>query len=134
MKAIVNGKVLDFNNDKALITSLSLFFLRHSPFQSIDTMKENFKGLFQQVHSGLAGVRPRSEVEKKAITSLKRKISLHLGFLDKIDSKESFVQVVYNFLLSLDGLSTLPGFGVCTAHFGDNLYINPEKQSMNMAK
>lgn len=129
MNAIVNDKKLFFNNDKLLIQSLIMFFSRHFPFQSVEVIQKNFTDLLGQIGEGLTLVETKNEAEKKEIAKLKRKMNLSLKILSKIKSKEALVTMVYNLLLSLDGLGTLNGFGVCT-HFGDNLYINPEKQSL----
>jgi hypothetical protein len=47
--------------------------------------------------------------------------------------RDAFVKKVYEIILASDGLSTLPGFGM-TNQFGDTIYGDPEKQSLNSTR
>lgn len=127
MKAKINGTAIENLGDKYLTTVLILYFSKHFPFQSGRKIKENIKELLSFISEKL--VQTKNKNLDKDILSLKRKISFFLKNIDKIESKENVIKAIYNFLLSLDGLSTLPGFGM-TNRFKDKININPEKTSI----
>lgn len=127
MKGKINGKEIEGMEEKYLTTILVLYFSKHFPFQSVEKIKENMKELLSFVLEQL--VLTKNKILDKEILSLKRKINFFLKTIEKIDSKEKIIKAVYNFLLSLDGLSTLPGFGMSNK-FNDKININPEKTSI----
>ncbi len=127
MKGKINGKEIEGMEEKYLTTILVLYFSKHFPFQSVEKIKENMKELLSFVLEQL--VLTKNKILDKEILSLKRKINFFLKTIDKIDTKEKIIKAVYNFLLSLDGLSTLPGFGMSNK-FNDKININPEKTSI----
>lgn len=127
MRAKVNGDVIEDHGDKYLATVLVLYFTRHFPFQSVEKIRENIKELLSFISEKL--IPSKNKSLNKDILNLKRKISFFLKNIDKIETKENVIKAIYNFLLSLDGLSTLPGFGM-TNRFKDKININPEKTSI----
>ena len=129
MYAMINGEKCEYNNDKYLVEVLTLQLTRHFPFQTLETIKENMCGLFDQIIEGLTLDKTTDENLRKETARLKRKITTNLRILPKIRNRELLIKTIYNFLLSLDGLSTLNGFGTCN-RFNDNLKINPEKESI----
>jgi len=120
-------KEIEGMEEKYLTTILVLYFSKHFPFQSVEKIKENMKELLSFVLEQL--VLTKNKILDKEILSLKRKINFFLKTIEKIDSKEKIIKAIYNFLLSLDGLSTLPGFGMSNK-FNDKININPEKTSI----
>lgn len=128
MKAKINETAIENLGNKYLTTVLILYFSKHFPFQSGEKIKENIKELLYFILEKLI-ISKENEQLNKDILSLKRKISFFLKNIDKIESKENVIKAIYNFLLSLDGLSTLPGFGM-TNRFKDKININPEKTSI----
>ena len=129
LKAVVNGDKINPENNKSLIMTLVLFMTRHFPFQTLETMKENITSLLITIQEGLSLINTNDELYKKEISGLKRKISFNLKVIDKIRDRETMIATVYNFLLSLDNLSTLHGFGMSN-RFADKININPEKRSI----
>lgn len=127
MKGKVNGDAIEDHGDKYLTVVLVLYFTKHFPFQTVEKIRENIKELLSFISEKL--VQTKNKNLDKDILSLKRKISFFLKYIDKIETKENIIKAIYNFLLSLDGLSTLPGFGMSNK-FGDKININPEKTSI----
>jgi len=130
MQAIINGTKCDFNNDKYLVEVLTLQLTKNFPFQTLEAIQINMVSMLELIREGLELTKSSDEDVKKEITNLKRKITKHLETIPKIRNKEVMIKTIYNFILSLDGLSTLNGFGVCSTQFGDKIRINPEKESI----
>lgn len=130
MKIKINGQMLPSKDNKYILVVLILSLTKHFQFQSIEKIRENVLQVFDMFNKGLEKEIIKDDLHKKEISSLKRKLTANEEILLKINRKEVMIKTIYNFLLSLDGMSTLNGFKVCTP-FGDILKINPEKESMH---
>lgn len=91
--------------------------------------------MFQEVLDPIK-IETNNEIKKKEILSLLRKLSFFSKGIAQTESKyfdgEKAQQRIFNFLLSLDGLNTLNGFGFSNLH-KDKLKGNSEKTSVKLS-
>lgn len=122
----INGQSMVFHDDIeiALINALSALSVDF-PYQSFETIKENILKLFEQFKEFFID----DKTAKKTLT----KINKFIKNLDKVTEANSLIKMIYNFILGLEGLSELTGFGFASK-FGDKLYGNSEKTSIRKKK
>ena len=122
----INGYSTVFHNDieLALINSLSALSIDF-PYQTFDAIKENILKLFDQFKEFFN--------DDKAAKKILNKINKFIKNLDNVGQKNPLIKMIYNFMLGLEGLSELTGFGFASK-YGDKLFGNSEKTSVREKK
>lgn len=122
----INGQSVVFhdNVEMALINSLSALSIDF-PYQTFDTIKENILKLFDQFEEFF--------FDDKAAKKILNKINKFIKNLDNVGQKNPLIKMIYNFMLGLEGLSELTGFGFASK-YGDKLFGNSEKTSVREKK
>jgi hypothetical protein len=131
MEVIHNNKRLDYNdNYKGILEDLILLQTKHFPFQSIETMKENFINLMTDLFVAFENEKEiqTNKVKKRELTSLTRKIENFIKAMRYKKTSNVAERTIYDFVLGLEGIGTLNGFGFCSK-FGDKLVGDSERQS-----
>ena len=120
-KVLINGEEILSLSPKELLNYLLIYILdiKYSP---LETLIENTKQIFLFVSQYCKETKKSSA---GIVTRLK-------GF-DRIKTRENFERKFYDTILSMEGLSSLHGFGVGN-NFGDKLKRNPEKTRMTYEK
>jgi len=125
----VNGKIVDFfDANECLQFLLAQLDMKHSPFktlkENVDKILDVFLWCCEDLREGKKGT------EKARLTKVINEVdNMRLRWLNA-KTVEHLQTLVYDKLLSLQNLSTLPGFSAVT-RFGDKLYGNPEKVSVD---
>lgn len=122
----INGQSVVFhdNVEMALINSLSALSIDF-PYQTFDTIKENILKLFDQFEEFF--------FDDKAAKKILNKINKFIKNLDNVGQKNPLIKMIYNFMLGLEGLSELTGFGFASK-YDDKLFGNSEKTSVREKK
>lgn len=122
----INGQSVVFhdNVEMALINSLSALSIDF-PYQTFDTIKENILKLFDQFEEFF--------FDDKAAKKILNKINKFIKNLDNVGQKNPLIKMIYNFMLGLEGLSELTGFGFASK-YGDKLFGNSKKTSVREKK
>ena len=122
----INGQSVVFhdNIEMALITALSTLSIDFS-YQSCETIKENIFKLFDQFKEFF--------IDDKTAKKILTKINKFVKKIKDIDQNILIIKMIYNFMLRLEGLSELTGFGFASK-FGDKLFGNSEKTSVREKK
>jgi hypothetical protein len=131
ISALVNGKrcSIQQNDVRDLLEHLALILLRNYKYQHPIVIQENMQQLLFLALEGIDLSELKTIAEHKEKLSLKRKIRIFMKRISSFKDKEDLIRKIYDSLLSLEGLSNLPGFGFSNK-FGDRLVGNPEKQSV----
>ena len=141
MKVILNGKAINyFDDDVGILRDLFLHLSVHFPFQSMEAVKTSISELFNMVLEEIQiklndfkksdSESEKIKLDKKKTSLLLRKINKFLKFIDGTKTKDALINRVFNFILSLEGLNTLPGFGFYSKEFSGKMYGNPEIKSL----
>lgn len=99
---------------------------------SLDVLKSNVFRIFALVIDVCLDLRTNeglTAIERAGVTRLATNLGNYISYWDRIGTRENFLKRYYDYLLSLDGLATLPNFGF-TNSFGDRCFGNPEKSSI----
>jgi hypothetical protein len=135
MIAVVNGKEYDYGIDvKSLVRDLTLKIADHVPYQDIATARGNMSDLLGMFVEGLTTHKDTIVTSKARSENTRLITSLSNLRESVIKTKDTgkLLQKVYDTLLRLEGLNTLPGFGfqwtIATQMVG-----NPEKITMRQA-
>ncbi|MFA5355242.1 MAG: hypothetical protein WC302_00690 [Candidatus Paceibacterota bacterium] len=133
MKIILNGQSFEFFQEVDMLRALILFNSNQLSYQPVEGAKENVLGItdmmYQFIKSNSDEVKVANKVKRRELQSLMRRISIFQRFFRKVEDRETLISRVFDFLLALDGLSTLPGFGFSN-RFKDRLKGNAEKISL----
>ncbi len=135
-----NGKLMDrvSPRDFVLNTFLYCYSQVDLKYASLESLKENFHACIQASEEYCREVYASRRmldvlgIQRGGITRLVRKMSSSLKFLE-YQSRESFLSMFFDFILSLEGLGCLRNFGIGNL-WGDVLHGNPEKMSIRLAK
>lgn len=127
---IVNEQKSKYDDYTSLTQDCFLMFLPKMNYQSIEVVKGNVVGLTEMLLEYLQDIKalPVEERFKKEIRNLHTRLTKFLRYFPMIRSKDKQISRVYEFLLSLDGMGTLAGFGFGNK-FGDKLKGDSEKES-----
>lgn len=135
MKIILNDAAAEDYRDnyRGALTDLLYMQSRHFPYQPVDVMKENIANLmidFRTLLSDELGqlVTKKNTIQeemKKEIQGLNRRINGFLKFLPRKTDRNKVIQFVFDFILGLEGISYLNGFGFSN-RFGDKMVGNSE--------
>jgi hypothetical protein len=132
-KILVNGHLYaDLHSDMRSTVSglLSYIDIENSPLHAI---KRNLQAIFDIVTEHFSQEREFYKgKERSAIIKFIKNMQLLRDTWEGINIKEVLARRYFEYILSLDGLGTLPGFGVQNK-MGDTLYGNPEKISIMKA-
>lgn len=131
LRCIVNhkdkGTYYTFSIKDAMVTVLLLVDVQYSPFGVVKwnvlkaiRMVQEFCKLIATTMSG-----PDKGQVTRTLTSLDK----GLTYILKSRNRKELCRRYYDLILSMEGLSTLPGFGMANL-FGDKIYGNPEKKSI----
>ena len=120
-KVLIGGEEVLFFDPKELLKYL-LFYILDIKYSPLETLIENTKQIFlfvsqycKETKKSSAGIMIRSK-----------------GF-NHVKTRENFINKFYDTILSIEGLSSLHGFGIAN-NFGDQLRGNPEKTRMTYEK
>lgn len=118
MQIIINGKNIDYKNNyaKIIYDAIFSFSLKHK-YQSFDSISENICSLLELFYIACENEQEYANKEdKKELLKMKLRINIffknhrNIDTKDKILAKEKLMIKIYDFLLSVDGLSNLHGF------------------------
>lgn len=116
----------------AITDALSVLFQSIPPpqYSPYPTLKENIMCACDIVVEFLGLLREEVKAkEKTQLTRLQNRILRYKKQFSRIESHQVLVNYYYSFLLAMEELSTLSGFGFSNK-FGDRLSGNPERQSI----
>jgi len=105
--------------------------LYQSSFQPTKTIIENFIEAIALI-TEIVDIEKQKHLppnEKSQLTRIVTKLHKVKELLDKVKTKELVVELLFNTVLSMEGMSRLNGFGLCN-HFGDPVKGNPERISL----
>ena len=132
MEAVVNGKSVRYDDNYIdALRDIMIFHLPHIQFQQTDHARENLIAQVEQFSEVLIFEKETvatKEVKKK-ISTVQRKLSFFRKTLDFCKSKETVQDKLYGFILSLEKLGPLHGFGFSNI-WGDKIKGDAEKQSL----
>lgn len=129
-----NKEKYGFMDEKDLLAYLFEKFLkkRDLKYRSIENLREIVKEIALMVYEIIEpGV---TTDQKRKASGLKRKITNFIRFAETIKTTEDIVAKSYDFLLGLEGLSTLAGFGMADksgGKFRGRVAGNPERVSVS---
>jgi hypothetical protein len=132
LKLYWNDAEVTFRDEREAIYCTFLNCARRVKFQNGLNTKEFLVGICSMFQEVLVSEEKdtKNEIRKKELVSLLRKLSLFSKMINHMELKyfngERAQLKIFNFLLSMDGLSTLPGFGFSN-HHNDKLKGNSEK-------
>ena len=131
----MNNVIIDYGiNYRPMIENIFNSFLcsERSRYQSFEIIKEQTIEFCNLIYEGLLYEKETCAQEKykKEISLLSRRIARFRQFVEKsIQNKEQMTRSIYDFILSLEGMALLPGFGFSNT-FGDKIAGNSEKKSI----
>ena len=134
MKIVWNGKELCFDNERETVYNVFLLMINRIKFQPAAVLKKNMMELCDMFIEILEPLekKTKDEHKKKEYSSLIRKLMMFSGTVKKLGKDyltgNKMTERIYNFLLNLDNLETLHGFGFSN-RMKDKLKGNSEKQS-----
>jgi len=114
MKIVLNGKQSDYGtNFSALVKDVIVYQSKQYEYQSFETIFENIGGIMDLFYSGfeMEQLLITDKTTHKEIISMKKRINRFLKNYCNINNKEKLIHKIYDFVLSIDGLSNLHGFG-----------------------
>lgn len=107
---------------------LSLIDVQYSPLQAL---KANIFSFFNLIEDFCKTEREAKKGGEKAkLTREINKVNDHRKLWKIIKKRETFIQKYYDYILEIEQLGTLRGFGV-TNSFGDKVRGNPELQRIS---
>ena len=107
---------------------LSLIDVQYSPLQAL---KANMFSFFDLIEDFCKTEREAKKGEEKAkLTREITKVNDQRKLWKIIKKRETFIQKYYDYILGIEQLGTLRGFGV-TNSFGDKIRGNPELQRIS---
>lgn len=132
MEAVVNGKAVRYgDNYTDALRDIMIFHLPHIQFQQVEHARENLIAQIEQFSEVLIFEKETvatKEVKKK-ISTVQRKLSFFRKTLEFCKSSEAVQNKLYEFILSLEKLGILHGFGFSN-QFGDKIKGDAERQSL----
>lgn len=134
---VLNDNQYDYPNEIDAIRQGFLILTKKMPYQSAETIKINISQMCELFKEVLTNSKKLSndELRIKLYTSLLRKLTIFNRVVSKTPylDGEKGVELVYNFLLGLDGFSFLHGFGFSN-RMKDKLVGNSERESLSPKK
>ena len=131
MRVIWNGASINYEDEKEAVCCLFSFFSKKIKYQSSEVAKESVSQLcdmFVELFSLLREDLKDKVERRKYLNLIKKLLVFKEGFLRvRVLKRNQAVEKIFEFLLSLEGLSPLWGFGFSNK-FNDRLKGNPEKQ------
>lgn len=109
---------------KQLVSDLILSRAAHFQYQSEDSIKEGVKVVSELISEAALFVKEELEIkmakagtstkaikeEKAALSRLVAKVVKFSDWAQKAKTRDSLIRNIYNFVLTLEGMNTLPGF------------------------
>ena len=132
MEAVVNEKAIRYNDDYVYaLRDLMVFHLPHVKFQPADHARANLIAQVDQFNEVLFLEKEAAATKeaKRKITTVQRKLVIFKEVLGYCKSREVIQNKLYNFILSLEKLGPLHGFGFSNI-WGDKIKGDAEKQSL----
>ena len=130
MDILINNELYKEVNDIDYFKQalLSLIDVQYSPLQAL---KVNMFSFFDLIEDFCKTERETKKGEKKAeLTREITKINDQRKFWKIIRKRETFIQKYYDYILGMEKLDTLRGFGI-TNSLGDKVKGNPELQRIS---
>jgi len=132
MEAVVNGKSVRYDDNYIdALRDIMIFHLPHIQFQQTDHARENLIAQVDQFNEVLFLEKEAAATKeaKRKITTIQRKLVIFKEVLGYCKSREVIQNKLYNFILSLEKLGPLHGFGFSNI-WGDKIKGDAEKQSL----
>ena len=132
MEAVVNGKSVRYDDNYIdALRDIMIFHLPHIQFQQTDHARENLITQVDQFNEVLFLEKEAAATKeaKRKITTVQRKLVIFKEVLGYCKSREVIQNKLYNFILSLEKLGLLHGFGFSNI-WGDKIKGDAEKQSL----
>ena len=132
MEAVVNGKSVRYDDNYIdALRDIMVFHLPHIQFQQTDHARENLIAQVEQFSEVLIFEKETVATKemKKKISTVRRKLSFFRKTLDFCKSREMIQEKLYGFILSLEKLGVLHGFGFSNI-WGDKIKGDAERQSL----
>jgi len=132
MEAVVNGKSVRYDDNYIdALRDIMIFHLPHIQFQQTDHARENLIAQVKQFSEVLILEKEAATTKeaKRKITTIQRKLVIFKEVLGYCKSREVIQNKLYNFILSLEKLGPLHGFGFSNI-WGDKIKGDAEKQSL----
>jgi len=132
MEAVVNGKSVRYDDNYIdALRDIMVFHLPHIQFQQTDHARENLIAQVKQFSEVLIFEKETvaTKEAKRKITTIQRKLVIFKEVLGYCKSREVIQNKLYNFILSLEKLGPLHGFGFSNI-WGDKIKGDAEKQSL----
>ena len=132
MEAVVNGKSVRYDDNYIdALRDIMIFHLPHIQFQQTDHARENLIAQVDQFNEVLFLEKEAAATKeaKRKITTIQRKLVIFKEVLGYCKSREIIQNKLYNFILSLEKLGLLHGFGFSNI-WGDKIKGDAEKQSL----
>lgn len=132
MEAVVNGKSVRYDDNYIdALRDIMIFHLPHIQFQQTDHARENLIAQVDQFNEVLFLEKEAAATKeaKRKITTVQRKLVIFKEVLGYCKSREVIQNKLYNFILSLEKLGLLHGFGFSNI-WGDKIKGDAERQSL----
>ncbi len=132
MEAVVNGKSVRYDDNYIdALRDIMVFHLPHIQFQQTDHARENLIAQVDQFNEVLFLEKEAAATKeaKRKITTVQRKLVIFKEVLGYCKSREIIQNKLYNFILSLEKLGLLHGFGFSNI-WGDKIKGDAERQSL----
>jgi hypothetical protein len=132
MEAVVNGKSVRYDDNYIdALRDIMIFHLPHIQFQQTDHARENLIAQVKQFSEVLILEKEAAATKeaKRKITTIQRKLVIFKEVLGYCKSREVIQNKLYNFILSLEKLGPLHGFGFSNI-WGDKIKGDAERQSL----
>lgn len=132
MIVFLNQQKVDYGvNYQSLVCDLLLYQSSQIKYQPIEVAKENLRSLCELFIEAFTQDKnfTKDKDQKKEIGNLMRRIGNLIKLEPNLGDNKKMTEVIYNFVLSLEGKGLLNGFGFANS-FGDSLSGNSEKRSI----
>lgn len=132
MEAVVNGKSVRYDDNYIdALRDIMIFHLPHIQFQPADHARANLITQVDQFNEVLFLEKEAAATKeaKRKITTVQRKLVIFKEVLGYCKSREVIQNKLYNFILSLEKLGLLHGFGFSNI-WGDKIKGDAERQSL----
>ena len=132
MEAVVNGKSVRYDDNYIdALRDIMIFHLPHIQFQQTDHARANLIAQVDQFNEVLFLEKEAAATKeaKRKITTVQRKLVIFKEVLGYCKSREVIQNKLYNFILSLEKLGLLHGFGFSNI-WGDKIKGDAERQSL----
>lgn len=128
---LVNGRNILVKDMRPKILFLHLLSYIDFKNSRLSVIKENLSSVYDIMEGYCIDKRNFCQGKMKAeLTRMLSMIKSNRYWLIREESVESIQKKFYDLILSIEGLSTLPGFGARNSK-GDLLYGNPERKSID---